>query len=458
MMDITKIINYLEYAWARRKSKFGLLLFTLGCWILILFLSNRYLFSFIVELCLYIVAFGIVFPIWMSFSGRWIFNSKEKILIGFSLRSLNSHAQAVIRPTIELLKTKLDQIGVEQKFKIIELGTDIVNSSAEAKRFAKKHKLNLLIHGNVWSGNVAEKSYQFDLSNFFFVYHLENIPSVTSIRQVLHADMTLFTQNRDWIIDKTNDLKHVDRVASNLMEIILSTIAFGLAFNEKHIEKSITLIESLLPILEKRAVGQQIQIKTEHNKQELLMPIDVLRSGRLRTILSNVYIGQARKHIANRRFDEAIQFAEKGVKGGADKINGLAAIAIAYFFLSKYDMAEKAVDKIGSIDLNNSIYLVDKAYFLQRQKKYSEALKKYICLTNCEITDGNPLPIEVIAFLKERLRDNPNEPSFNFSIGFMEQYYGDKKNALKRFKSFLKQAHGQKQYVEMLDYAKTLMN
>ena len=456
-MDIVKIINYLEYAWARRKSKFGLLLLALGCWIAIRFILSHFLCSFSVELGLYILASIVVLPFWMLSSGRWMFKKKDKVQIAFSLRSLNSQAESVIRPTIELLKTKLDQIGVREHFQIIELGTDFVNSSAEAQRFANKHKLNLLIHGDVDGGNV-DGCYQFNLSNFFYTYHLENIPRVIAIQQVLQADISLFTSNRDWIIDETNDLKHKDKVASNLMEIILSTIAFGLAFNEEHIEKSITLIETLLPLLDKRAIGQKISIKKENNKQEILMPIDVLRSGRLKSILSNVYIGQARKHAANQQYTKAIEFANKGIRSGADRINGLAAIAICYFFTGDYGKAEEKVDEIGAIDPNNSIYLVDKAYFLQRDKKYSEALKKYHCLIECEIHAGSTLPAEVIEFLTERLKENPNEASFNFSLGFMEYHFGDKKRAHKRFRSFLKQADGQKPYAEMLRHAEGLID
>jgi len=447
-------LKYLEFGWARRKTKYGLAVIAM---VVISFLSwffEKFSIGNLFQILVFVFVGLSLLVWWLYASGRWIRKSK-KILVVHALRASGADSQRVISSTMELLGTKLDRLRLRHHFKFVELGSDAISTVDDAQSFTNKHKVNLLIHGTVTSGNIDSK-YYFDLKNFFFTFHLEGVPTEEARQRLLKADLGLFTGNRDWMIDQTNDLKHIERVADNLVEIVLSTIAIGLSLNVAHIKTSISLMESVLPLLERKVSVSKKPIKLDERHGHLYVPIEVIRSGRLRTLLCGIHIAHSRYLINQGQYSDAIVAAEKGLDHGVDQIGAYAAIAISHFFNGNTGISEEFVEKIGKIDRKNPIYLVDKAFFCIQKSDYSTALRLYNTLVKYGIEREAMIPFEVISFLSEQASSKKSEYAFDFAIGFMHHHFGDPVQGGKYFDRFLASTVEAPQYRVLVDEARRL--
>jgi hypothetical protein len=117
--------------------------------------------------------------------------------------------------------------------------------------------------------------------------------------------------NREWIIEESNDFIDTDKVANNLVEIILSIIAISLSQSSEHLKLSIKIIETILPILQSK-FDPNYKLPKENTRT--LVPIDFIRSGRLRYILNNCYISIANNYIMSEEWPNALEIAKKDIR------------------------------------------------------------------------------------------------------------------------------------------------
>jgi tetratricopeptide (TPR) repeat protein len=453
-LTIEALYKYLNYFWSRRKTKNG---YFLGVLLLVI-LANLFTpinsLSVYWQLVLYLFLFLVFFIFWLFISGRRIPSSK-KLKIAFALKSTDPSSQKIISSTILRIKDKLKSLNILNHFKFYEIGTDIFETNEQAEAFSRKRKLNLIIHGTVYGGK-SESSYRYDLKNFFFTYNVMNAPKDSPVWPVISADIDLMLANRNWIIDESNDLDDIIGVADNLFEIILSIIAIGLSRSKQTIDFSILLIEKLLPILEKKIDPDQRKIFLSMDKTQLKIPIDLLRSGRLRGILNGCYINVSRILIDDGDYTKANIIIEKGIKAGAEKIDCYPVLALANYHLGNIDKAEEYTEKMKEISKDHPVYLVNKAFFSIKRKEYNKVIEYYQELRR-KISEENKIIIhQVISFISARINEDKKEHAYLYSIGILTYNFINKKNGSRILSKFIKKATDNDAYTPMIKIATQL--
>lgn len=452
--NIEALIKYLNYFWSRRKTKIGYWLGVLLLVIVANYFTQINSLSVYWKLVLYLFSFLVLFVFWLFMSGRRILSSK-KIKIAFVLKSADPSSQEIISSTILRIKDKLKILDILNHFKFYEIGTDIFETNEQAEAFLIKRKLNLVIHGTVYGGK-SESCYRYDLRNFFFTYNVMNVPKDSAVWPVISSDINLMVANRNWIIEESNDLDDIIGVADNLFEIILSIIAIGLSRSKKTIDFSILLIEKLLPILEKKIDPEHRKVILSKDKTQLKIPLELLRSGRLRGILNGCYINISRILINGGDYTKAINIIEKGIKAGVDKIDSYAGLALANYHLGNIDKAEEFTEKIEDISKDHPLYLVNKAFFSIKRKEYKKACEYYEELRRKITKDNEFIVNQVISFISDRIQEDKNERAYLYSIGILTYNFINKKNGSRIFSKFIKKAKDNDAYMPMIKIATQL--
>ncbi len=214
------------------------------------------------------------------------------------------------------------------------------------------------------------------MKNSFFTVLFRKPKRGEYFRQLFLEDFSAIVQNRTWIIDDDNDLKDTIKVSENFLEIILSIIALILSTSSKTLNLSIILIEKLLPILDKK-IDPKSKIVKLKNQPIVKIPIELFRSGRLRSILTNSYIHISRIYIGDKKYHDALSCLQKGLKLGADKIDCFTGLALVHFYLGDLEKAEDYTNEINGQRKNKPVYFVNKAFFSIKQKKYKNVQYYY---------------------------------------------------------------------------------
>lgn len=444
-ISLKEIIDFIKYLWPRRKTKHGLFL------ILILFIIlTRFSFPInnvplYIEFIIYAILAFLLWIFWLFNSGRKAIPTK-KYIVAIALKSLNPNTQKIITTTFSKVSDKLKNLNLLELIKLKEIGVDIFSTKEEAEKFLLKRKYSLVLHGSVYGGNENSK-YKYDLKNFFFTYRLINIINDSTVINIFKNDVNLMIANREWIIEESNDFIDTDKVANNLVEIILSIIAVSMSQSFKHMEFSIKIIETLLPILNSK-FDPNYKLPRENTK--ILVPIDFIRSGRLRYILNNCYISIANNYIIHGEWSNALEISEKGYKASADRIDCLSIMALASYFLNDIPNSIKYTDEINSNSQDHHIFLLNKAFFAIIQSEYVKIPQYYDKLRR-KINNENKYTIErAIEFLEQRRTENPEEIAYIFSIGILYYNYVDKEKGKVFLTDFEIKARNIKKYSELI--------
>jgi hypothetical protein len=308
-ISLKEIIDFIKYIWPRRKTKHGFFLI-----IILIILLSRFLLPTnglpqYAEFIFYLILALLFWLFWLFYSGRRAISTK-KYIVAIALKSLDPNTQKIITTTFSKVSDKLKILNLLDLIKLKEIGVDIFNTKEEAEKFLLKREYSLVIHGTVYGGNENLK-YKYDLKNFFYTCRLLNISNDSITINIFRNDMTLMIANREWIIEESNDFIDTDKVANNLVEIILSIIAISLSQSSEHLKLSIKIIETILPILQSK-FDPNYKLPKENTRT--LVPIDFIRSGRLRYILNNCYISIANNYIMSEEWPNALEIAKKDIR------------------------------------------------------------------------------------------------------------------------------------------------
>lgn len=448
-----EIIDFIKYIWPRRKTKHGLFLIIILSIILIRFSFPLQSVSLYVEFSIYLSLVSLLWVFWLFNSGRLAIPTK-KYIVAIALKSLDPNTQKIITTTFSKVIDKLKSLNFLESIKLKEIGVDIFDTKEEAEKFLLKRKYSLVIHGSIYGGNENSK-YKYDLKNFFFSCPLFNVIKNSPDINNFVNDMKLIVANREWIIDESNDVIDTDKVANNLVEIILSLIAISMSRSFKHLEFSIKLIETVLPILQSKI---DPKYKLQRENTIVHVPIDFIRSGRLRFILNNCYISIASVYIIQEEWFNAFEISRKGLKAGADSVDCLAIMALSSYYLKDIPNSTKYTDDINNIVPDHPVYLLNKAFFAIIQSDYSSIIPYYDKLRR-KIDDKNKFFIKnTIEFLEKRKNEQPNEIAFLFSIGILNYNYVDKNYGEILLNNFIKRAENIKKYSELISATRRILN
>ena len=449
-ISIDSIGRFIAYARPKRRTKGGLLLAYMFLF-LIFFIVPLDFLPFIKRIILYIISSLFVYILWLFISGRMIIPSKN-IRIAFALKAIDPSTQNVIDVTISRVKEQLKILKVLQQFKFYEIGTDIFETNEQAEKYNRKKNLDLTIHGTVYKGK-EKSSYRYDLKNSSFTVHIRKSKKEEFFQQLFLEDFAAMIQNRTWIIDDNNDLNDTIKVSENFLEIILSIIAIILSTRSDTLNLSITLIETLLPILDKK-FDPKIKISKSKDKQLIKIPVELIRSGRLRKILTNSYVHISRIYIGDKRYQDALSSLQKGLKLGANKINCFTSLALVHYHLENIDKAEEYTNKINKLSKNDPYYFVNKAFFSIKRKKYKEVKSHYSNLKKYYKNEYVSIVEQVIKFLNERIQEDPDEFAYLYAIGILTYNFIDKKDGLNVINMFLQKSKNIQDYLVLINDAK----
>lgn len=450
--DFLKIINFIL---ARRRTKKGLLS-AIGFVIAILYSFTPFnKLSLIWQIRIILLILLVVIIVWLFDSGRYLIPSK-KITVTLALKSIKPDSQKVINNTISIIDDKLKSLNLKEKFRVFEIGTDIFSTNKKAENYIKQKKINLVIHGSIYSGN-KEGKYKYDLNNFAFSY-IKNLPKDSpGLDKQLEHDIGLMITQRNWIIEESNDLIDIEKVSINLVEIILSVIAIGLHRTLATTEISIQLIEVVLPLLERRIDPQHRTITVLNNKSTIKVSVDLLRSGRLRDILYSCYFAISTLYRSEEEYEKVEEVLNKALIAGADKIECYVRLAHTKYRLGDLQSSREYTAKINQISKNVAPYLVNMAFFSILDKEYEKIPYYYKALLR-KISDKNKHIIDdVLSFLNEREKDDPSELGYLSAIGILTYFYRDKEKGKNLLKEFLEKSESKIEYVKVSNKIKNIL-
>lgn len=453
MKDIfEKILNCLiKCFWTQPKTKKGLYaLFTIESVLIILLPLNKLKSILIVpekylpiiskvepffkypawsKIILLILLCILTWIIWLLKSGRikQIKKKKGKFNIRIALECEDIVSKSILRKTLKKVNRKLDSLNLLDRFVIKEIGSDIFSDNAGAQSYNKKKDINLTIHGDV-STETRNAKRIFSMSDFSFSYRYHYNPANPNLQKVIKNDIDLMLTHRNWIIEEDNTSEGLEQISTNFVEVLVSIVAICVISRKDFFDTAISLIEHILPFMEQSHKNKKISFNI--SKKRAKIPIEILRTGRLRAILINSYSFIADEKVKEKDYKTALEITQKSLKIGADKFFSYIRLAYCSFLTNDLEQAKKYTKKMNYIKPNSPQYYVNMAFFAILENNHDEAIKYYNHIKNKR--QNTELIGNVITFLKEQ-KEKLNKQGIDYGIGFLT-YIIDKQEGTKLLK------------------------
>lgn len=453
MPTFSDIREAVSYIWPRRKTKAGLLAFILLGLIVIWVLSSKCKFEVELEAWLYSLFIFITLIYWIFNSGRRALPS-SKVIIAFALKSADQKSQKIIDVTLSRVKDEIKRLNLLGQIDLRTIGTDIFSTNEQAEEYLMNRGFFQVIHGTVYSAD-NNGTWKFDMRNFFFSYRTLNAEKGSAHFQEIHHDINIMLGNRDWLISDENDFLDYVKVTQNIFESVLSIICITLARSLEHVDIALNIIPLVVKKYEDGVPANQRKIKIDQKRGQMNMPLNLLRSGRLRGIMGQSYLGLSRYNLDEEQWDDAIKYALLAKDNGSPPEPVLIRLALAEFHKGNPEKAEEYTDQLGKINSDHPIYLINKAFFSILNGQYSMALNFYNKARR-RVKDDQII-FETVSFLSERETECPEEYGYIFAQGILIYNFAEKSDGLDLLEKFINQAQNVPKYEPMLRLAKILV-
>ena len=443
-MNPKDIIDYLISFWPHRKTKWGLFI----GFILIGFLWSKYILPYYQthEQLFYVITFCL----FIGFLSFWFFDSGRVILskhgykVILCLKTQDAKSSEYIQNSISLLKTELDKLGILEKFRIINIGQDIIKNQKQAHNYRESHDVDIIIWGSIFSGTKQDKEVC-DFKELFFTYKIPGAVVAANLINIFKTDINIALVNRDWNIYEINSLPDTEKISGHLSEIVMFIVGVIYCQEREFAKDSILILEELFELLNRQTVGERVAIDSEKNTLQLSP--QMLRKGRILEILLNVYKNLGVYLVESCDYQNGSFYLGKFYNYKKKDTNVLSCLALCAFYLNDLAAAKKYTDEI--VNKKNQIYLFNQAFFGIYDKNYASALHYYketLKIKNEVTTD---IATKVIAFLDERKSEYPNELAYDFAIGFINYYFCQKDMGNQELRKFVKRAKKRPEYHEI---------
>jgi len=452
-LSLTELWQFIRYLWPKRKTKYGLFLILTS----ILLISSFTTIDLITQKIFLGVLVVVVCVLWLFVSGRIILPSK-KITIAFALKAIKPASQTIIEESIIKLKEKLNQIRASERFRIIEIGSDLFSTNEQAEKYIKKKKIRLIIHGNIWNEK-RETHYIFDLKNFFYSF-IVNAEKNSQEFFLKLADIQLAISNRDWQIDEVNSLRDLEKVSTNFVEIILSIVAICFSTSEKQEHLSIALIEHILPLLESHITPEERKIQILENKTAKIS-INLLRSGRLKTILHGRYLDVGYRLSLSGKYQESFLHYKRALELGVSPIDSLTGLAITSFYLNNTGGAIEYTEQIKKYNEHHRVYYVNMGFLMIIKGEYDKAISFYDNFRKrfrSSQKENVSFAKEIIKFINEQLIKRANEYGLLFAKGIITYNFISKSDGRIILQEFINRAENIDKYKNMIAKTKKIID
>ena len=452
MSLIKSIIEYLNYFWTYRKTKWGLFLGFMSISVvwykcLIPFLPKNEQRVFYITFS-YLMLISIFIVWWLFHSGR-IFWGKKKFTVVFCLKAKDLKSTIHIQNTISILNRELDALRLLEKFKIVFAGEDVITNHEKAYNYRGNKNLDLVIWGEILSGTKEEKEVC-DFKGLFFTCKIPSAVVRANLTDIFKRDINIALINRDWNIYEINSLPDTEKISAHLSEMIMFILGLIYCQSAEYAEDSIVILESLFKRLDMQTKGDQIKVDFE--KKFLQTTPSMLRKGRVLGILLNVYKNLGLYLVSSKDYRKAKFYLDKFRSYEKKDIPALASLALCAFYLKDIKAAKEYTEEISTVDKHNEIFILNRAFFGILEKNYASAL----CFYKEIIKKGRSVNIniitKVIAFLDERKSEYPNEFAYDLAIGLLSYYFCQEQMGIKELRKFAKHTKNKAEYRGMVNY------
>lgn len=451
-MSLKNIIEYLNYFWAYRKTKWGLFL----GFIIILAVWYKYLLPFLskndqkifYEIPSCLIPSSIFFVWWIIHSGRKILGH-TKFTVVFCLKAKDSKSTNYIQNTISILKRELDKLKLLEKLKVVLAGEDIISNHEKAHHYRYSQNVDLIVWGEIFSGKKEEKDVC-DFKGLFFTYKIPSTIVKAKLSDLFKTDINIALVNRDWNIYEINSLPDTEKISAHLSEVIMFVLGLIYCQSADYAEDSIVILESLFKYLETQTKGDQITVDSKN--KSLTMTPAMLRKGRVLGILLSVYKNLGFYLVDSKDYRKARFYLDKFMAYEKKDTTVLSSLALSAYYLNDKQAAMEYTDEIGTIDKHNEIFILNRGFFGILEKNYASALHFYKEINKRERTVNKNIVTRVIAFLDERKSEYPNELAYDFAIGILEFYFCQEQMGSRELRNFIKQAKNRVEYCEMVRF------
>lgn len=456
-MDIKQIIEIIQYYWKYSKTKVGLgiaaMMFA-AIWVkYALPIYNKEsdaLYTNITITILCFVALGIV---WLLYSGRLMLTSNVCTII-FCLKANDSKSAKYIENSLTLLKHEMDKIGLLDKIKLKNIGTDIISTQKQAHKFREKYDVDMIIWGDVYSGTIDQKEVC-DFKNILYTYKIPKNIIIHNVVNYFKNDINIALVNRDWNIYEINSISDTEKVTCNLTEIIMFVMGLIYCQNNEFVEDSVIILERLFDLLATKSNGDKIII--DNDKNEISMSPTSLRTGRVLGILTKVYHNIGIEFTLENNYQKGYYYLEKYLKYNKYDIPALSSIALCAFRNNEFNAAKNYTETIGKIDKNNQIYILNQGFFGIYEKNYASALYFYKESAKRGKKIESSVITSVIAFLDERYKEDPREIAYEFAIGILNKYHCQRNEGMRELRRFTRKAKNKSEYADMVKYTNGIL-
>jgi tetratricopeptide (TPR) repeat protein len=452
MMSFNDFLFLGKFILSKRRTIHGFLVCILFLVLLFLFLPVN-VFESQTKIIFFIVL-ALSFVCWLYVSGRCVWRSK-KIKIGIAFQATDPKTQEIIEKTIIKLKNEFKNLGLIEKFTIFFIDHNLFSSNEKVIKYVEDYDVHLVFHGLINDGNYDSK-FRCDLNGFSFTYRYYNLPNTSAFKAELEKDLKLIVSNRNWTIEESNTITDIEKVTYNFVEIILSILSITLCRSEQFPDLSIKLIKTVIPYLEKHVpVGKEGLVIDKENKK-ITGHINILRSGRLRTILNSCYVNSAQYFLSKKDYKKSLEIFNDALTHGADKFFCFQGLAYSSYFVYGIDTAEEYTFKMNSIVRNTLEYYLNMGFFSIMRGQYSEAQNHYNAVRN-KINKNNIETVSsTIAFLADRYKENKKEKAFIYAQGILTYNVVDKATGRKLLIEFI-QGSKDKKYLQMIGRVKSIL-
>src|SRR5574337_342203 len=287
MLSAKDAIDFLNYYWPNRKTRRGMVI-ALFAMIIAWFVYVFPIYKTNKETVLLpsIAALLCFFWGWQYYSGRALL-PRRRFTVVFCLRADDPRSISYIRQASSILRKKLDELGLLDKFNLISIGRDIITDRITAHEYREKHDVDLIIWGDIYCGSKENKSVC-DFKGLSFTFKIPGSIVGKNLSEIFKTDINIALVSRDWNIYEINSLPDVEKISANLSEVITFILGITYCQHLDYAEDSVIILEHLFHLLKSQINKDERPILNQAEKTIVMSP-QLFRHGRVLGILLNVY-------------------------------------------------------------------------------------------------------------------------------------------------------------------------
>ena len=452
MINAKDMIDFLNFYWPHRKTRRGITIgFIVFAIVWFVYVFPLYVNHKEIVLLATIAILILSFAGWLYYSGR-VLLPKRRFTIVFCLRADDPKSISYIRQALSILKRKLDELGLLNKFRIVSIGRDIVIDRATAHAYREKHDVDLIIWGDVFCGSKENKGVC-DFKGISFTYKIPGSVVGSNLSEIFKSDINIALVDRDWNIYEINSLPDIEKISANLSEVIMFVLGIIYCQYREYAEDSVVILEHLFHLLKLQFNKDEKPVLNEAEKTISMTP-QLFRHSRILGILLNVYKNLGGYFTEHHDHQKGKFYLEKFRVYDKKDIGAISTLALCEFYLGNIQAAKDLTDEICVINRNHEICLANRGFWGIYEKKYTSALYYYKEIIKRGRVVTNEIIFKVLSFLDERKTEAPAELAYDFAVGILNVQFCDERLGRGDLRKFVKRAVDMPEYKEMHDFAK----